>query len=296
MITDKKGIHAAIHAVMCFLSLVCIVPFILLVICSFTEENALINHGYSFFPESLSLAAYRYLLSAGEKILRSYGVSILVTAVGTCCNVAMTVLLAYPLSRRRLRGRTAVSFYLFFTMLFHGGLVPSYMMWTQTFHIKDTLAALIVPNLMLNPFYVIIMRTSFSTGIPEEILEAARIDGAGEFRVLKKIVLPLSRPMISTIGLLAGLAYWNDWQNGLYYLVRRTDLYGIQNLLNRMISNAEFLNTQTNVAELQAAGAAVPSVGIRMAVAVVALVPILAVYPFFQRSFVKGIMIGGVKG
>lgn len=296
MITGKKGICTAIHIVLSFLALICIIPFLLLIISSFTEENALINNGYSFFPESWSLAAYRYLLSAGGKILRAYGITILVTAVGTACNVAMTVLLAYPLSRRWLKGRTVISFYLFFTMLFHGGLVPSYMMWTQVFHIKDTILALIVPNLMLNPFYVILMRTYFTTSIPEEILEAARIDGAGEGRVLEKIVLPLSKPMLSTISLLAGLMYWNDWQNGLYYLVRKTDLYSIQNLLNRMISNAEFLNTQTNVSELQAAGAAVPSVGIRMAVAVVALVPILAVYPFFQRSFVKGIMIGGVKG
>ena len=174
-------------------------------------------------------------------------------------------------------------------------MIPSYLMWTQVFHIKDTFWALILPSLLLSGFAVIMMRTYFVTNVPENILEAAMIDGAGEFRILARIVLPISRPILSTVGLMTALAYWNDWLNGLYYLTTRTDLYTIQNLLNRLITSSDFLsNNQAN--SMIAASIQVPSVGVRMAIAVIAIIPILVAYPFFQKGFVKGIVIGGVKG
>lgn len=182
-------------------------------------------------------------------------------------------------------------------MLFNGGLVPSYIMWTQTFHIKNTLAALLFPSLMMNAFYVIMMRTYFTTNIPDAVIEAARIDGAGELRILSQVVMPMSIPIIATLALLAGLAYWNDWLNGLYY-ISDDRLFSIQVLLNRMLLDVQFLMSNSDAAKSlqQNEEFVLPSTGIRMAVAVMGALPILVVYPFFQKYFVKGIVIGAVKG
>lgn len=283
------------NIVLIILCLSCILPLWLLVASSVTSEAALNRNGYAFWPAEFGLDAYKYLWHSRAQIARAYGMTFLTTLCGTSLNVAFTTLLAYPLSRRTLPGRNFFSFMVFFTLLFNGGMIPSYLTWTQTFHIKDTFWALIFPNLLMNGFGVIVMRTYFSTSIPYEILEAARIDGAGECKTLLSIVLPLSKPILSTIALLSGLSYWNDWINGLYYLVKRTDLYTIQNLLNRLIASADFISNNAANSALTA-GITVPSVGVRMAIAVIALAPVLIVYPFLQKGFVKGIVIGGVKG
>ncbi len=281
--------------IMLILSLICIFPIVLLFMSSITSESSLLQNGYSIFPEEFGFDAYQYLWFSREKIFRAYMMTISTTAVGTTLSVVTTTLLAYPLSRKNLPGRNFFAFFIFFTMLFNGGMIPSYMMWTQTFHIKDTFWALVFPSLLLSGFAVIMMRTYFTTNIPDNIVEAAMIDGASEAKILIRIVVPMSKPILSTIGLMTALAYWNDWMNGLYYLTRRTELYTIQNLLNRLISSADFLsNNQAN--SMIAANIQVPSVGVRMAVAVIAIIPILLIYPFFQKGFVKGIVIGGVKG
>ena len=277
------------------MSLSCILPLLLLVMSSFATEASLMSNGYSFWPSEFGLDAYRYLWHSRGQILTAYKMTLLTTLCGTTMNLVLTTMLAYPLSRRDLVGRNFFSFLVFFTLLFNGGLIPSYIMWTQTFHIKDTFWALVLPNLLMNGFGVIVMRTYFATSIPNDIIDAARIDGAGEIRTLLQIVIPLSKPIMSTIALMSGLAYWNDWMNGLYYLVKRTDLYTIQNLLNRLIASADFISNNAANASLTA-GITVPSVGIRMAIAVIALIPILIIYPFLQKGFVKGIVIGGVKG
>ena len=283
------------HVVLILLSLSCVIPLLLLIMSSFTSEAALLRNGYSLFPEAFSLEAYQFLWHSSGQIMNAYRMTLLSSLVGTLSNLTLTTLLAYPLSRRSLPGRSFFSFLVFFTLLFNGGLIPSYLVWTQTFRIKDTFFALILPNLLMNGFGVIVMRSYFSTNIPNEILEAGRIDGAGETRTLISIVLPMSKPILATTALMSGLAYWNDWQNGLYYLVKRTDLYTIQNFLNRLIASMDFIsNNATNSAIT--AGITVPSVGVRMAVAVIALIPILIIYPFLQKGFVKGIVIGGVKG
>ena len=286
-----------VQIVLILLSLMCLIPFALIVISSFTDETCLKMNGYSFFPEKWSVFAYTYVLSGNAgKVMHGYVVSILVTVVGTFVSILLTVLYAYPLSREDLPGRNGISFFVFFTMLFHGGLVPSYMMWTQMFHIKNTYAALIIPNLLLNAFYIIMMRTYFSSTIPTEILDACRIDGGSESRCLFSIVLPLSKPMLATLGFMTALGYWNDWLNGLYF-VSDTNYYSIQNILNRMLLDIQFLAStaasQVNGGEL---AAHIPSTGVRMSVAVLGLLPILVAYPFFQKYLVKGIMIGGVKG
>ena len=206
----------------------------------------------------------------------------------------MTLLFAYTLSRKEVPGRGFLSFIIFFTMLFNGGLVPTYMMYTQTFHIKNTIWALIVPSLLMNAFYVIMMRSFFTSNIPDSLVEAARIDGAGEYRTLFQIVLPLSKPMIATITLMIGLGYWNDWTNSLYY-VTDEKYYSLQAILNNIINSITFLQN-SSVSSASSIIASMPSTGIRMAIAVVGVLPILVIYPFFQQYFVKGIVVGGVKG
>lgn len=297
MVDRSKTFQIIANAVMILLVLFCLVPFALLIVSSITKETSLVKYGYSFIPREIDLAAYKYLLVDSTDIIRGYGISALVTVVGTICNLTITTLFAYPLSRKDLPARNALAFFLFFTMLFNGGLVPSYIMWTQTFHIKNTLAGLLFPSLMMNAFYVIMMRTYFTTNIPDAVIEAARIDGAGELRILSQVVMPMSIPIIATLALLAGLAYWNDWLNGLYY-ISDDRLFSIQVLLNRMLLDVQFLMSNSDAAKSlqQNEEFVLPSTGIRMAVAVMGALPILVVYPFFQKYFVKGIVIGAVKG
>lgn len=295
MVQHDRLQQALMHIFMTVLLLCCILPFLLMVSASFTAESTLVKNGYRFIPESLSLETYSYLLRSAKVIFKGYGMTILITVVGTASNLLLTVLFAYPLSRKDLPYRGVLSFFLFFTMLFNGGLVPTYMMYSNIFHIKNTIWALIVPGLMMNAFYVIMMRSFFTASIPDELIEAARLDGASEMKVLQKLVLPLSKPMIVTLVLMVGLNYWNDWMNGLYY-VNDQNLYTIQMILNNMINNLEFLTRNASMLGSDVARISLPTVGIRMGIAVIAVLPVLIIYPFLQKYFVKGIVIGGVKG
>lgn len=270
-------------------------PFLLLISSSLSSEAALTQYGYTFFPKEFSLAAYQYMFQSGTKIIRAYGITVFVTFVGTTVSVLTTVMFAYPLSRKELPLRMVFSFFIFFTMLFNGGLVPTYMMWTQTFHIKNTIYALLIPSLLLSPFNIIMMRSYFTANVPNEIIEAARIDGAREFTVLFRVVLPLSKPMLATIALMIALRYWNDWTNSLYY-INKESLFSIQAILNSMLTNIQFLASDSHMNMDASTLASLPSVSIRMGIAVVGVLPILLVYPFFQKYFVKGIVVGGIKG
>lgn len=291
----NKSIRIISNVILFTMTLLCILPLILLVVSSFTAEDVLAQNGYSFIPQRWGLDAYAYLWKTKDTLLQAYKMTFIVTIIGVSCSLAMTTLFAYGLSKKTLPGRSIVAFIVFFSLLFNGGLVPSYLMWTQTFHIKDTIFALLVPNLMMNGFSVIVMRSFFQSSVPEELLEAAKLDGAGEWRILGQIVVPLSKPILATITLLSGLGYWNDWMNGMYYLVGKTELFTIQNVLNRMISSMDFLRNSDLTSSIES-GMRTPSIGIRMAIAVIALIPILVVYPFLQKGFVKGIVIGSVKG
>lgn len=294
MVGKSKGFQLLVNIIMIVLSLSCILPFVLLVVASFTEEAALLENGYSFFPKKLSLEAYEYIWMSARQIGKAYGMTILVTAVGTVANVLLTIFLGYLLSKKDLPARSVLSFFVFFTMLFSGGMVPSYIVWSQLMHVRDTIFGLIFPNLLMGAYNVILMRTYFATNLPLEIVEAAQLDSCSEIGILFRIAIPLSKPMIATIGLFSGLAYWNDWINGLYYLVKRTDLYTIQNVLNNMMNNINFL--KNNASSIADQSVAIPSTGLRVAIAVVAVLPVLAIYPFFQRFFVKGIVVGGIMG
>lgn len=292
MITRNKPFIVFMYVLMALLTIACLFPFLLLFMSSITSEATLAVNGYSLLPEEFSLDAYRFLWTTRKNLLHSLGISVFVTTVGVIANVTLTTLFAYPLSRKDLPGRNAISLFLFFTMLFNGGMVPTYMVYANYLHIKNTIWALIVPYLLMNAFYIITMRTYINSNIADEVIEAAKIDGASEVQILTRIVLPLSRPIIATIALLAMIGYWNNWTNGVYFL-SNDELYGIQNFLNEVISNAVFLASKTSGSTMTVQ---IPTVAVRMAIAVVAVLPVLIAYPFFQKSFVKGITLGSVKG
>ena len=209
--------------------------------------------------------------------------------------MAITLMLAYTLSRENLPGRKVLNFLVLFTMLFNGGLVATYLVYTEVFHIKNTYWALLIPGLLMNAFNVMLARNFFSNSIPKPLIEAALIDGATEFQVFRRIVIPISLPIIATLGMFIFMAYWNDWNNGLYYLTD-TRYYNIQNVLNDMLANIQFLKNNSEAAgEMMAAVSNLPTSGVRMAIASAVAIPVLAVFPCFERYFVKGIVIGGVK-
>lgn len=291
----EKIFQAIIHICLVLLAACAIIPVWVLVSGSITGEQELILKGYSFFPKSLSADAYKYLFYKASEILRAYGITVLITVVGTAASLLITPLLAYPLSRKDFRARNVFAFLVFFTMLFNGGIVPSYIMWTQIFHMKNTISALILPGLLMNGFHVILMKNYFAQNIPVELIEAAKMDGAGEFRIFYKMVLPLSLPIMATVGLFVGIGYWNDWTNGLYYITNPS-LYSLQNLLNRILQDVQFLSSSTLTQAAGTVNTQMPSVSIRMAISVVGILPIMVLYPFFQKYFVKGIAIGAVKG
>jgi putative aldouronate transport system permease protein len=282
------------HIILVIASISCLIPFILLFVSSLTEESHLIKNGYTFFPSKLSFEAYSYLLNQADMITRAYGITIFTTVAGTSVSLIITSMLAYALSRREIPGNKIFAFLVVFTMLFNGGLVPTYIMYTKYFAIKNTIYALIIPRLLLSGFNVLLMRTYFMTNIPSALIESASIDGAGEFKIFYRIVLPLSLPIMATVGLMSGLAFWNDWFNGLIYLTD-SKLFSLQVVLNQIITNIQFLatsdvgNRATNVGTL-------PSTSVRMAIAAISVIPVLVAYPFFQKYFVKGITIGAVKG
>jgi len=288
--------QVSLNIVMTILALACLLPFALLFISSVTSEQSIVRNGYSFFPQEFSLAAYEYLWSQSSSLFKAYGITVLITVVGTTVGLTISALLAYPLSRSVLPFKYFLSFIVFFTLLFNGGLVPTYLVYTEIFNMKNTLMALIVPGLLTNGFFILLIRTYFATSIPVPIIESAYIDGASEYRIFFSVVLPLSLPILATIGLMLTISYWNDWFNGLIYLTE-PQLFSIQNLMNRMLSNIQFLQTN-NFAGSNASSvtANLPTNGVRMAMAVIGVVPLLCIYPFFQKYFVKGLVIGAVKG
>ncbi|MBO5070644.1 MAG: carbohydrate ABC transporter permease [Roseburia sp.] len=275
-------------------ALAALLPFVLLIIASFTDNAVVLSDGYSYFPRKWSLEAYQYLLAQMETIGRAYVMSIAVTAVGVICSLIMTSLFAYATSQNGIPGMKIVNFLLMFTMLFGGGMVSYYYVIVKYYHLRDTFWAQVFPGL-LGAFNVILMRNYFKSNISPSLMEAARLDGASEFRIYSKVVMPLSLPINATIGLLTGLSYWNNWTNGLYFLTGRNGAkyYTLQNILNNINKNIELLKTVKDEATMDRMS--FPSASIRMAIAVVGIVPMLILYPFFQKYFVKGITLGGVK-
>lgn len=268
-------------------------PMLLLIAGSFTSESALITGGYTVIPKEFSLEAYRYLVQKFSSVGRAYLVTIGTTVVGTAISLILTTSIAYPMSRTTFKYRNVLAFFVYFTMLFNGGIVPAYIMWTRVFHIKNTYAALVVPNLLMSAFNILLVRNYYRSGIPEALYESAEIDGASELKIFLQITLPLAIPVVSTVALFTALTYWNSWVNAMYYL---TDpkYFGIQNYLMRIMKNIEFLRNNTDSGDESVV--MLPGQSIRMAIAVIGILPITVIYPFVQKYFVKGIVVGAVKG
>ncbi len=294
-IKDEQGFYRLSLVLMAILAVFCVVPFILMVSVSFSSETAL-AHGYKFFPEEFSLAAYSYLWLKRATIFRAYGLTILVTVVGTAVNLLITSLFAYPLSRKDFKYRNVFAFILFFTCLFNGGMTASYIVWTRLFFVKDTIWAYLLPGALMGAMNVLMVRNYYNANIPYAIIEAARIDGANDVRIYTSIMLPLSKPVMTTIGLFAALGYWNNWTNGLYY-ISDSKLFTIQVYLKKLMDSIQFLKTSDLTSEsAMLAAQSLPTESARMAIAIIALLPILCVYPAIQGELIKGMVVGGVKG
>ncbi|MGN0304713.1 MAG: carbohydrate ABC transporter permease [Lachnospiraceae bacterium] len=290
----SKRTNFVLELLMGLLAIGTALPVILVVIISFSSEQSIFEKGYSFFPSQLSLKGYEFFLRLGEQLVKSYGITILVTVAGTLISLVVTALFAYVISRTDYPYGKPLTFLMLFTMLFNGGMVPSYMVNTQLLHLGDSIWALILP-MTVNAYYIIVLRT-FYRSIPMEIIEAARIDGSGEFNTFLKIVLPLSKPGIATIGLFTMITYWNDWFSGMLYMMDNRK-YPVQTLLWSMQNSLEAMKASSaNALEYAEMAKNAPTESGRMALTVLVILPILLAYPFFQKYFVKGLTIGGVKG
>lgn len=291
---QEKVMQVVAHLVMIIMCALVVIPFWLLVAGSFTESNYAIREGYSFFPKEMSLEAYRFILREAEQVVSAYLVTIVVTVVGTVLSLLVVTLLAYGLSQKDLPGGKLIFGLILVTMLFSGGIVPQYMIYNNYLHVKNTLWGLILPNLLMNGFTVVLVKNYFDTSIPAELSEAMRIDGAGPVWVFIRLILPLSTPILATVGLMEAVSYWNDWNNGLYYITDRR-FFSMQQLLNEMNNNVNFM--ANNAADLQGVDVStLPTASMRLALAVVGILPIMIAYPFFQKFFAKGITMGAVKG
>lgn len=290
----SKGWNIGANLIAGIFAFMCVFPFLFVMIISFTDETSLAKNGYQIFPEKWSLEAYKYVFETGDTLLRSYGVTIFVTVVGTIISLCVIALYAYAVSRKSFRYRNFFSFFAFFTMLFNGGLVPTYIVATQLLGLKDSIWALIWP-LAVNAFYIMILRTFYSTSVPDAIVESGKIDGATEFKIFYKLVLPLSLPGLATIGLFSTLGYWNDWFNALLY-IDNPNLVPLQSMLMRIETSMQFILQNSQNASLSMdALQSLPQDTSRMAMVVLATGPIILAYPFFQRYFIQGLTIGAVK-
>ncbi|TLS51281.1 carbohydrate ABC transporter permease [Paenibacillus antri] len=285
--------QVAINLMFAVVSLLMILPLVLVVSISVSEEKSLLTNGYRFIPESLDFTAYKLILQTPGVLLNAYGVTILVTIAGTILSLLMTAMIGYAISRRDYRYGRITTFYIFFTMLFSGGLVPSYILITQYLHLKDTIWALIIPYL-LSPFNIMLMK-GFLQKIPGEIIESCKMDGAGELRIFFRIILPLSTPALATLGLFISFMYWNDWWLGLLYIDNQ-NLVPLQLMLYRMMNTIDFLSSNLRRLNVMIDLASFPSLSSRMAMAVLAAGPMMFVFPFFQRYFVSGLTVGSLKG
>ncbi|QGG55212.1 ABC transporter permease subunit [Paenibacillus sp. B01] len=280
------------YAVLALLALFCFVPFLLVLSSSLTSESSIIENGFQLLPTEFSTEAYSLLFQYPEQILRAYGVTIGVTALGTFAGLFLTSMTAYVLSRKDFRWRNSFSFFFFFTTLFSGGLVPWYLLIVNYLQLKDTFIVLVLP-MLLNVFYIIVMK-SFMSGIPEAIVESAKMDGADDFRIYWQLILPLAKPALATIGLFLALGYWNDWYNALLF-VSNDNLMPLQYYLYKMLGNMDGMR-KALISSGAVVNLSIPTESLKMAMTVTAIGPILLAYPFIQRYFVQGLTIGSVKG
>jgi len=293
MIRQARGdytFNTIAYLVVGSLAIFALLPFVILAVNSFSSEHAIVAHGYSLVPRELSAGAYRLIFENPGKILRSYGVTLFVTGVGTAVSLLCSSMAAYVLSRKELVSRNRFAFFLYFTQLFSGGLVPYYLLVSRDLKLGSSLLVLLLVP-MFNVMNVLILRNFIQNAIPEAILDAARIDGLGHPGIFFRIVLPLSKPALASIGLFTALAYWNDWWTPMMF-VQDERLYPLQYTLYRLISSVNFSAQMVNNVPTMH----LPKETLKLAMTVVATGPIVLLYPFVQRYFVKGITLGAVKG
>ncbi len=290
----KKNL--AIQILLCLIfAIICILvvfPFWLLVSASLSDSAVLASKGYQLWPSPVDFSAYEYVFKNPQQILRAYGVTAVFSISTMVLSVLLMSMIAYTLSRNSLKGKGVINFYLYFTMLFGGGLVPTYIVIAKFLHMSNTIWVYILP-MLINPWYVFMIRTFFK-GIPGEIIESAKIDGASEYRILFQMIIPLSKPVLATVALFMFLASWNDWYTALIYITDEK-LYSLQYLLQSIMENINQLKLNQVAASMSSMDD-IPAETVRMAMAIVVAGPALVVFPFFQKYFVKGLTVGSVKG
>lgn len=278
------------YAAIAVFAIMCLLPFVTVISSSISTEGSLLRNGFSLFPKEVSFEAYQ-LLFKDSTIYKSYGVTIFITVVGTVLAMLVTCALAYPLSLRSLKYRNHIAFYVFFTLLFNGGLVTSYILITKYLGLKDSIWVLIIPSL-LNPFNMFLMRNFFQS-IDESLAESAKMDGANEIYIMFRIMIPISLPAMATVSLFYALAFWNKWFEALLY-ISKEDLFPLQYLIKRILENADF--SKQLAAGVSVPGYVAPTLTTRMATTIITIGPIIFLYPFLQKYFVKGLLVGAVKG
>jgi putative aldouronate transport system permease protein len=290
---DEKIFVGVSSVIMTLFAAACVYPLLVILGGSFTEELTLLREGYKIIPKKISLDSYRFALSGSNSMLDAYVISSIVTIGGTAIALFTSILAAYSLSRNEFKLRKYFNFFIVFTLLFNAGLVPWYMVCVRILHLKGTIWALILP-MAANGFNIMLLR-NFLSQIPQAMFDAARIDGASEFRILISIVLPMSIPAIATVGLFYGMQYWNDWWLALLYLDNAPQLYPIQYMLRVMVTNAQYLAQNAN--QIDSLGSmTLPAETLKLAATMLAIGPLIVVYPFLQGFFKKGISLGAVKG
>lgn len=295
-ITEEQGFSNVALIVMVIIAILCFIPFLLIVSGSFSSETSIISKGYQLLPSEFSLNAYTYMWARKITIVRCFGMSIFVTAVGTIASVMITSMCAYPMSRKDFPLRNAVALFIFIPMIFTGGMTASYIMWARYLNIKNTVWALLLPNCLVASMNILMVRNYYSMNIPYSLIEAAKLDGASEFFIFARIVMPLSKPVLATIALFAGINYWNNWINGMYYITD-ANYYTITIYLQKLLDNINLLKTSTLATEMgSVSSAALPSNSLKMAVVIITILPVLLIYPFIQKQLIKGLVVGAVKG
>lgn len=290
---DRRAFNFLAYFSIILLTAICLLPFWLVVIGSFTSEAEIYARGYSMWPHEFSLEAYRLAFKYPDQVFRAYGITVSITALGTFVSLLMTSMCGYALQRDDFRSRNFFTMFVFFTMLFNGGLVPWYLLITNYLKLKDTYWVMIL-TLLVNVYFIILMKNFMKT-VPKALIEAAKIDGAGEFYIFFRIVLPLVKPALASIGMFTALGYWNEWRTGMLFL-QNNDLFPLQYYLYRLLNSVEFLKNATAAMGANVSNLTFPSESLKLAMTVIATGPIICLYPFLQKYFVKGITIGAVKG
>lgn len=291
---SEKALHLVIHIILILLSICCLYPFLVILGSSFQSQEEIMDLGYRIIPKNATLNAYNLLFAAPKRILDAYKVTIITTVAGTLIGLWLVSTCGYVMSRKDYAYKRILSFYVFFTMLFNGGLVPTYILITRWLDLKDSIVALIIPGLC-SAWNILLMKGFFQS-VPVSLIESAKLDGAGELKIFTRIVVPISKPAFATVGLLLLLTYWNEWYYSMLY-IDSENLVKLQYLLMTIMKNIEYLNSpEAANAGIVANNVAMPTLSARMAMCVVAAGPILVVFPFFQKYFVKGMTVGAVKG